>query len=504
MMFVESKLRPPQVRQPFVRRSRLEQKLGDAGERSVTLVSAEAGSGKSALVASWLSDRRYSSAWVSLDREDSNPVRFWTYIIEAVRRELPSLGNRATSMVSSQHNSSWYAVVEEFARELTEAVDARPERFVLVVDDIQKIGRANTIDGFDLFLDLSPKWFQIVVISREDPDISLSRRRVARDVSEIRYDDLRFTTEEAVELCTQLGAGVLSQSDSAVLGKRTEGWVAGIQLAMINVRHHEQPASFVQSFSGDNRFVADYLADEIIDSQSEIVRDFLLKTSELSELNSELCSEVVGNKSASECGKMLLYLERTNMFVVALDDHRELYRYHHLFRDSLRRRLTLDQPGISPEVNRRASLWYARLGLYDLAFSHALRTDDPAFAIATVETFVDELLWRSQDYNTLSDWFARIPEAALQDSPKLLLAIAWMNVFSGNVAATATILNNVDRAIKVSSPEDARSLLAEWSALQALNRARMGEFDAASYAESAEVLLEETELEESNRQSTIM
>jgi len=347
----------------------LVERLNEGLQRKLTLISAPAGFGKTALVSTWLAGSDRQVAWLSLDEGDNDPTRFLIYLVAAVRTIAPGIGETLLGVLQSPQppptESLLIALLNEIA---TTAHD-----FVVVIDDYHVIDAKPVDTALTFLFEHLPTQMRLVIVTREDPQLPLARLRGGGQLSELRVADLRFTPSEAAGFLNQAMGLNLSAEDVATLETRTEGWIAGLQLAALSLQGHPDPTSFIQSFTGSHHFVLDYLLEEVLQRQSDSVQTFLLRTSILDQLCGPLCDAVLGNPAGS--GQATLeYLERANLFLVSLDDDRHWYRYHHLFADLLRQRLLQSSNSSKEDVtelHRRASQWCEDHGLEIEAFHHA-------------------------------------------------------------------------------------------------------------------------------------
>jgi LuxR family maltose regulon positive regulatory protein len=390
----------------------------------LTLVSAPAGFGKTTLLADWLAavavDGR-TVTWLSLDQSDNHPASFWTYLIAALQTAEPHIGASAISLLQSPQPPPIEPVLTLLLNEL----GGMSTDLLLVLDDYHVIDARDIHDGMGFLLDHLPLRLHLVIASRADPPLPLARLRARGELVEIRAADLRFTPDEAAVYLNQAMGLDLTAHDIAVLEDRTEGWIAALQLAALSLKGREDSASFIAGFSGDDRYIVDYLVEEVLKRQPVRIRQFLLQTSVLERLSGTLCDAVTGQDSGPGNG-MLEALERANLFVVPLDDRRRWYRYHHLFADVLRARLLDEQPEKVPELHRRASAWYERNGEMSEAIRHALAAGDFSKAAELIELSAPALR-RSRQEAALLGWLAALPDELLRCRPVL------SNVFAGEL-----------------------------------------------------------------------
>jgi LuxR family maltose regulon positive regulatory protein len=442
-VLLATKLHVPRPQPGFVPRPRLVQALGDGLARGRVLVCAPAGFGKTALLADWAGDVGRPVAWLGLDSGDSDPARFWRYAVAALDRARPGLAGRAGPLPSRSFGALVTALINELA------ADPGPEEVLLVLDDYHLVDSGPVHESVAFLLENLPRGLRVVVSGRADPPLPLARLRARGQLAELRAADLRFTPEEAAALLGEAAGPGLPGTAVAALVARTEGWAAGLQLAGLSLRGHTDAAGFAAAFGGSHRFVLDYLADEVLDSQTGQVRAFLLETSVLERLSGELCDAVTGRAGSQA---MLQDIERAGLFVVPLDEVRGWWRYHHLFADLLRARLQAEQPGRVQALHRAAAAWSQEHGLADDAMRHALAAGDAAWAARLVERHVEELLGRSEGV-TLRRWLSALPAESVRDRPRLCLAQAYGAAQGFRLEALETLLDDAERAVAASRDE---------------------------------------------------
>jgi LuxR family transcriptional regulator, maltose regulon positive regulatory protein len=432
---------PP--RSDLVELPRLLQRL-DAGLRQghrLILISAPAGFGKTTLLASWISsieDRHADSpdriAWLSLDEDDDDPARFLVYLRAAVQKA----GVDSAQDASASPQEGEPPVARSILTSLINSVALLPHRLVLVLDDYHTLTSGAIHRAMAFLLDHLPGNMHLVIASRTDPPLPLARLRVRGQMSELREADLRFTPGEVTAFLNQVMGFDLSPADVAALGVRTEGWIAGLQLAALSMRDRDDAAGFARSFSGSHHYVLDYLTDEVLRQQPPIVQEFLLRTSILEQLNGPLCDEVAGNLETTELARsmdsptprfpdsqsILEHLEAANLFVVPLDDCREWYRYHSLFADFLQAYLQRTDPEQLPKLHRRAAAWYQGHSLPAEAINHALLARDFDEAARLLEAVAEATLMRSE-IATFLRWVEALPDELIRARPILSLYHAW-------------------------------------------------------------------------------
>jgi LuxR family maltose regulon positive regulatory protein len=413
--------------------------MNDGLQGKLTLVSAPAGFGKTTLVSEWVTQYRGLVAWLSLDKGENDPRRFLTYFVAALQTVLPDVGEGMSDMLQTSQPPPTEALLTALLNEIATISD----NFVLVLDDYHVIDSELVDQALTFLLEHLPPQMHLVITTREDPSLPLARFRARGQLTEIRVADLRFTLSEAAGFLNQVMGLELSEEDIAALEARTEGWIAGLQLAAISVRDQDDVPSFIKAFAGDHRYIVDYLVEEVLQHQSKSVRNFLLQTSILGRLSGPLCEAVTGQKSS---GDLLETLERSNLFVVPLDNKRYWYRYHHLFADVLRAHLMEEQPDQVPILHQRASEWYE---------CNASRTDAICHALASQDynrtADLAELAWSEMDRNRQSatwlDWVRALPDEVVRARPVLSVGYAWALLDSGDLEAAEPRLRDAEQRL---------------------------------------------------------
>lgn len=433
---LSTKLYIPRPRTRLVVRPRLTERLNRGLQGKLTLVSAPAGFGKSTLIGAWVLNGERPAAWLSLDERDRELVHFLTYLVAALQTVVPRLGPAMEAALQAPQLPSLSSLLTPLLNQIA----AAPEPFLLVLDDYHVLDNP-AIDGVLTFLlENLPPQMHLVITTREDPALPLSRLRARGDLTEIRIAELRFTTAEAGEFLNE-GMGLdLMPTDVALLESRTEGWVAGLQMAAISLRGRDDPADFLQSFSGSHRFILDYLVDEVLQQQSDRVREFLFQTSILGRLNAALCDAVTGQ---SDARAILSKLERGNMLIIPLDDERQWYRYHPLFADVLRAYVEQEHLAEIPRWQRRACDWYEQHGFRAEAIHFALAANDTARAADLVELSWPVILNGFQPTTWLR-WVEALPNELVRARPVLSAGYAWALLDIGAVEAAETRLRDVE------------------------------------------------------------
>src|SRR6266498_642198 len=469
-VLLATKIGIPRIRPDLLPRSHLIGRLEEATSRDFVLVSTPAGFGKTTLLASWAKSTERPLTWLSLDRDDNDPGRFWRYIVAAVDRVHNGIGEQALSLLNASAQPTPKAIVTALLNELA----ARPDELVLVLDDYHQIVSPAVHDSLAFLLEHLSPGMHVVIASREDPPIPLARLRARGQLAELRAADLRFTFEEAAALLRRVWGLNLPEESIAALEARTEGWVTGLQLVALSLRGASDPVRLIQGFTGSNRYILDYLTEEVIEQQSDELRSFLLRTSVLEHLSGPLCDVLSGRSDGQE---MLEHLERANLFLVPLDEERHWYRYHRLFADLLRARLQSADPQRMPELHRKAAAWYKEYGLVSDALRHALAAGEAVWAARLVEQHVEEVLRRGEG-ETLRGWLAALPQEVVRSRPRLALAQALAAFNAGRLQAAEPFLADAERALATAPNEPyepsigkAMSMLANVPASIALLRA---------------------------------
>jgi len=447
-----TKLYIPPPRPNLVPRPRLIEQLnaGLHSGRRLTLISAPAGFGKTTLLSEWIanSDRLepvVRFAWVSLDQGDNDLARFWAYFIAALQSIHADIGEAALAMFRSPKPPPAEAFLTGLINEITAA---ELEPFALVLDDYHLIKTQPIHDALTFLLDHLPPQMHLVVATRADPPLPIARLRGRGQLTELRLTDLRFTLDEATEFLNQVTGLGLSTDDVATLASRTEGWIAGLQMASLAMQARvstpgrEDVASFINAFRGSDRYILDYLVEEVLQRQSDTVQAFLLQTSVLDRLTGPLCDAITDQDDGQTT---LETLERANLFIVPLDNERQWYRYHRLFADLLRQRLLQSQPDQVSTLHRRASEWHEQNGFMGEAIEHALSAEDLERAAHLVEQAAEATLMRSE-VATLLGWLDALPDELVRARPTLCLFHAWALLLGGRpIEQVESRLQSVDR-----------------------------------------------------------
>ena len=447
-----TKLHVPRPRTHLVPRAHLVERLQGGAKRALTLVSAPAGFGKTTLLAQWLAACGMPVAWLSLEAEDNDPSRFLAYLIAALQTLDAQLGTTALALLRTPQPPLPEAVLAVLTNDL---VQLGGGDFALVLDDYHAITADPIQGGMTFLLEHLPSHLHLIVATRADPPLPLARLRAQGQLTEVRTADLRFGSAEASAFLQAVMGLDLPAEAIATLEQRTEGWIAGLQLAGLSLQGRADVSAFLAAFSGSHRYVLDYLSDEVLARQSAPVQQFLLHTSILERLSGPLCDAVMGQEGSQA---MLETLERANLFVVPLDEERGWYRYHHLFAEMLRSHQQQTEPMLSPLLHRRASAWYERHDLPAEAVHHALAVPDAELAARLIEAIALPIVIQGH-IETVRGWMNALPDALVRARPLLCIQQASYLMHTNQLEAAKARLDDAERGIQEEIPaEQARTL----------------------------------------------
>ena len=472
MSLLFTKLHHPWVPPNGVLRSRLIERLNEGllsgrSTPGVTLISAPAGFGKTTLIGEWIANCKLPVAWLSLDEGDSDPARFLMYLVAALQTLAWNEGEGAKCATdfgkevlrALDASRPQPPPIDSTLTELLNEITSLPDHFILVLDDYHVI-EATPIDrALTFLLDHQPAQMHLVITTREDPALPLARLRSRGRLTELRAADLRFTAAEAAEFLNRVMGLTLSAEDIAALENRTEGWIAGLQLAALAVQgalssqSHQDIHGFIRSFAGDHRYIVDYLVEEVLQRQPVPIRNFLLQTAILDRLNGPLCDAVTGQEGGNA---RLEALQRGNFFVVPLDDKRHWYRYHHLFAEVLHMHLAVEQPDLVPALHRRASAWYEHHGSTVDAIRHALAAQDYERAAGLIESAVPAMRQSRQEVTVLS-WLKTLPDDLFHCRPVLSVHYAGTLLMGGQIEGVESRLQDAERWLSTTADMNERT-----------------------------------------------
>jgi LuxR family maltose regulon positive regulatory protein len=454
---LSTKLYIPPIQASLVRRPRLVKVLesGYQASRRVTLVSAPAGFGKTTVIREWITDSALAKpfGWLSLDDGDNDPVRFLVYLISAIQKIDPELGQTILATLNTTQIPPLLDLVETLINEISCAAKS----FLVVLDDYHLIKKVEVHSALQLLLKRQPECLHLVIITREDPPFALPRMRVQGLLTEIRERDLRFTLDEAQDFLVRTMGLELSQQEVGKLEDRTEGWAVGMQLAALALEEYSNDAdrqAFIEAFTGSNRMIADYLISEVLQRQTETTRRFLLRTSILERFCAELCDSLVFDGEADGHSQAVLeILERGNMFLVPLDSHRQWYRYHHLFSEMLFHSLRRQAPEQIQLLHCKASEWFEGRGFIPEAMKHAIASKDWDYVTSLLN--IHALRMTFQGYGgRVIDWCNQIPKSHLEKSPDICIHYAWVLVLTFRNDFLGTIEEQIQIASRIIESAD--------------------------------------------------
>jgi LuxR family maltose regulon positive regulatory protein len=448
-VLLRTKLRPPPVRAGLIPRARLDALLESGAQGRLCLIDAPAGSGKTTLLAQWcLADhpsRRV--AWLSLDDSEDDPVRFWSYVIEAFRVVEPGFGGVPLGLLQSSGSADVLNQVV-LPQLLNELASSGPE-LVLTLDDYHLISSSTCHHTLGFFIDHLPANVHVVLSTRVDPPLPLARLRASGELTELRIADLGFTDAEAARLLQDAMELSLTRQEVERLRERTEGWAAGLALAGLSLRGRADPGPFIASFEAGHRHVVDYLGNEVLARQPEPLRNFMVRTSVLQRLSASLCDALL---EADNSAGLLAELEQTNLFLIPLDNHRQWYRYHHLFGQLLGLELAEQEPELVRVLHRRAAAWYQDAGDVEAAIHHAAAAGEFAQAGALIaHNWVS--YYRRGRTVTVQRWLDRLPDGFIMANPPIALLAAWVGGL-GNVS-----MHEIERWLAAAEATDYRGPL---------------------------------------------
>jgi LuxR family transcriptional regulator, maltose regulon positive regulatory protein len=500
-LLLTTKLYIPLARPKLVSRPRLIERLTKGLTGKLTLISAPAGFGKTTLLSEWVLPREQGVSWVSLDEGDNDPTRFWVYFINAIQKLDNKLGQNALLLLQSPQVPPLEFILTGLLNELA----AFPDHFTLVLDDYHVIDNPAIHEAITFLLDHLPSQMHLMMTTRVDPPLPLSRLRGRGQLTELRAADLRFTPDEATAFLNDIMGLSLAAADIAALEDRTEGWIAGLQLAALSMQGRDDLNHFIAAFTGSHTFIVDYLVEEVIQRQPEDVRLFLLQTSLLNRLCGSLCDAVTGRNDSQ---RVLEALQHSNLFIMPLDEERHWYRYHYLFAEVLRVRSqqtylfsrTSSTEGIKgrvAELHSRASTWFESHNLLAEAIDHALAAEDFERAARLVEQNGRLVALRGQVHTVLG-WLSALPPALVRARPSLCIYQAAMLTFTNHLEAAEACLQDAERCVQTQSgvPADPLwTILSQVATIRAnIARASGDLARAVTLARQALDLLPETEV----------
>jgi LuxR family transcriptional regulator, maltose regulon positive regulatory protein len=447
----------PPRRPKGVDRPRLITKLesGLESDRKLTLVSAQAGAGKSTLIRDWLEAHLDRVCWLSLDPGDDQPVVFWRYAIAALHSRYPGLGEETLALLEAPgaHKTPSRERLQNSIILLINDIIRAGQAGILVLDDYHHITHEEIHQSLQFLLEHQPANLHLVILTRMDPPLPTSLLRARGQLTEIRLTDLRFTKAEAGAFLNQAMSLDLQSSEISAIVNRTEGWAVGLQMAGLSLQGHPNPRTFIDQFSGSHHFILQYLTQEVLNRQTDSVRKFLLRASILTQLTPGSCNHLLEREDA---GPILKKLSRDNLFLIPQDDSHRHYRFHHLFQDLLQARLLQTEPDLFFRLHRKAARWYHNQGQGKPAVHHALQAQDFTLAADLAESYASTL-WAHSDIEFLF-WLDRLPENIINQRPGLLILHAWGQFINGNGAVVPGLLSRAEKLIPDPPPPDQKAL----------------------------------------------
>ncbi|MDY7031327.1 MAG: LuxR C-terminal-related transcriptional regulator [Thermodesulfobacteriota bacterium] len=446
---LRTKLCVPPPLSSWISRSHLIKRMDEGFERKLTCISAPAGFGKTTLLVDWIHQNKIPVAWLSVDKGDNDPVYFLSYVITGLQTLETGTGKAALTMLQSPQPPP----IESVLINLINDVIRIPTDMALVLDDYHLVDAKSIHDLITFLLENLPEQMHMIIATRSDPPLPLmARLRSQNQLTELRAADLSFTADETSILFNENLNLRLSTEDIHLLETRTEGWIAGLQLAALSLSGRKDPSGFLKAFKGDNRYIADYLTEEVLNRQPEYLRNFLLQTSILGRLSGSLCDTVTLQENSQQ---VLNTLEKANLFIIPLDDERCWYRYHHLFADLLKQRLRMKQSNLVSELHRRASQWFAKNGFKDEAIDHAFAAKDYNQAAQLIEEIAG-VDWDRANESRLIRWFRKLPNEQICANPKLCIFYAKELSQSGYLEDAEMRLQTAENIIESTSNSELR------------------------------------------------
>lgn len=447
-MLLRTKISIPPIRTGFVRRPRLTARINEGVKGPLTLLSAPAGFGKTQLLAEWAAEGTHTIAWLTLSAEDNDYVRFFRYLSSAFQEVEPRLSEAVLDYLQTAESSRL-----EMATLLINEVSAIPKHFVLVVDDYQVLENSSIIADLNFLLNNLPPNLHLVIASRSEQSLDLALLRARGQVTEIGADELRLTHEEVMQFFHQTVRLQLPPETIRTLEERTEGWVIGLQLAAVSLHNRSDESQLLRGFKGDAHYLVDFLGQEVLNRQSEEIRQFLLRCSILDVLSGSLCEAVTELDAVMGYGtRMLDQLEHLNLFVTPLDEQHQWFRFHNLFAEFLRHILTKSQAPELPLLHKRAATWFEQHRNFDEAFKHGLATGDMDWALMLIDRNIEALL-ESGEVSTLTYWTSKLPREHLHQRPRLALSYAWGLVVTHQLDEARFWLDDVQRTLDAHGKE---------------------------------------------------
>ncbi|BCZ45356.1 helix-turn-helix transcriptional regulator [Clostridium gelidum] len=449
--FIKSKINIPKVKDKLVKRLALFDKLKQAIDYKLILVTAPAGFGKSTLISSWLNfdiKNKYFVAWISFDERDSEPLIFWKYIIYSLNKIKEGIVDSSFSALNSvQFN---YGFETEILSVIINDLFNLEKELFIVLDDLYLIKNKEIYEQLKFFIRNIPSNVHVIILSRVVPEIGIAKLRATDSMLQLSQEDLSFTKEETEVFFKDVMNVDISDNILIILKERTEGWAAGLQMAALSLKNNKDEENLIQRFKGDHRYVLDYLMEEVFTLLDKETQEFLMKTSILDEMNCDLCNKVVDIKNSQY---FLEKLDNENLFMIPLDENKEWYRYHHLFKDFLRNRIDITMENILPKLYSDAANWYKENGFYSNGINFYLEAKNYSEAILMIEKIDMDLMF-SGEMKKVYDWYMAIPKNKFYESIRLCMNAAWFTCTDGNYEDTEDYLKHIEAFFEINKDEE--------------------------------------------------
>jgi LuxR family maltose regulon positive regulatory protein len=435
-----TKLHIPSTSQNIVHRQELFEKLNIGLSRKLILISAPAGFGKTTLLSDWIKQKEIPTVWFSLDKGDNDPVEFLNYIISGIQGINATFGQGTIKLLNSPNKTSGESIVSMLINEIINI----NQHFLLLLDDFHFIGNTDILKLVEYFLEHSPDNIHIVILTRSDPTLPVARLRSRNQLVELRSSDLSFSANDISILFNKKLKLGLSIDDVYSLETKTEGWIAGLQLTALSMQGREDVSEFIQNLKGDNRYIMDYLMEEVLKIQSDDIKEFLLQTSILEQLSALMCNSVL-NRNDSQL--VLEKLDKNNMFIVPLDDERNWYRYHHLFTELLKQRLQLRDKAAINELHNKACEWFENNNMHELAIGHALEIKNYQKCIQLLGKVVEDM-WQNGMHAAILKYGEMLPDELIKTNPEFCLYYSWILISAGQIQKAEPFLASAELTVK--------------------------------------------------------
>jgi len=459
---LQTKLQIPRLKENLVHRSELFNKLEEGLNRKLILISAPAGFGKTTLLTDWIEHKKVRFLWISLDKSDKDSVEFLSYIITSIQTINPKLGASAAKLLTSPNRSTNESIIRLLINDLL----IIKQDFLLILDDFHLADTKEISEIISYLLERIPANFHIAISTRSDPIMPLARLRSQHQLVELRSSDLGFSAHDIYTLFNKKLKINLSINDAQSLAAKTEGWVAGLQLTALSLHGHGDVSEFIKALSGDNRYIMDYLMEEVLKIQSDDIKEFLLQTSMLEKFSASLCNSILDRNDSQ---LIIERLEKSNLFVIPLDSERKWYRYHHLFTDLLKQRLLLKDPNVVEDLYKKSAKWFEENKMYDLAITHTLVLKNHEKVIQLLEEIVEQM-WKDGLHKAIYAYGDLIPEDLITGYPNFCLYYSWVLINTGKTEKARPLLSEAQKLTtekvdqKIVSKQDltdAKSLLGK-------------------------------------------